>query len=233
MSALALFARAIPAAPKGIDLRCCGVDDLLPTLEGQSFDLVVADPPWTYENTGNRGNADDQYATLTIADIRGHLASTVVSAKPGARLLVWTTWPLLTEWQEEARQMKEWTYKTGGSWHKQRASPGIGYHLLGSSEPFLVYRNRGSEPCFTDRQELTHNGHASVPGAHSEKPVDYYRELLRRWVPPGGRVLEIYAGLGPLARACHAEGRQYVGCEIDQDRHATALTRLRQGIGVS
>ena len=56
---------------------------------------------------------------------------------------------------------------------------------------------------------------------------------LRRWVPPGGRVLELYAGLGPLARACHAEGVQYMGCEIDPERHATALTRLRQGVGVS
>tara|TARA_R110000796_G_scaffold130082_1_gene245712 strand:+ start:109 stop:804 length:696 start_codon:yes stop_codon:yes gene_type:complete len=229
---LALFPRVVPPAPAGIDLRCCGVDDLLPTLEAESFDLVVADPPWTYTHTCGQGDQpSDQYKCLSMEEIRKHLAVTAAAAKLSARLLVWATWPKLTEWQEEARRMREWTYKTGGSWHKQRRSPGIGYHLLGASEPFLIYTKDGG--CFTNSQELTHNAHQSIPGTHSEKPVDYYRLLLRRWVPPGGRVLEIYAGLGPLARACHAEGVQYVGCEIDPDRHATALTRLRQGVGVS
>ena len=32
--------------------------------------------------------------------------------------------------------------------------------------------------------------------------------------------------LAPLARACYAEGRRYVGAEIDPERHDKALARL-------
>ena len=42
----------------------------------------------------------------------------------------------------------------------------------------------------------------------------------------GGRVLDLYAGFAPMARACRIEGRQYVGAEIEPARHAEALCRL-------
>ena len=52
------------------------------------------------------------------------------------------------------------------------------------------------------------------------------REWLRAWTDPGDLVVDVFAGLAPLARACLAEGRRYVGAEIDPVRHASALGRL-------
>lgn len=52
------------------------------------------------------------------------------------------------------------------------------------------------------------------------------REWIRAWTDPGDLVVDVFAGLAPLARACYAEGRRYVGAEIDPERHALALVRL-------
>jgi tRNA/tmRNA/rRNA uracil-C5-methylase (TrmA/RlmC/RlmD family) len=49
-------------------------------------------------------------------------------------------------------------------------------------------------------------------------------------VPPGGLVLDLYAGLGsvPEAVVMAGEGRRYIGAEIDEDRHAAALAIVRR-----
>lgn len=70
------------------------------------------------------------------------------------------------------------------------------------------------------------NGYASRPGAHSEKPIVWLRNMVRAWTEPGDLVVDLYAGLTPLARACHLEGRRYIGAEIETDRHQEAMGRL-------
>jgi DNA modification methylase len=54
--------------------------------------------------------------------------------------------------------------------------------------------------------------------------------MVRGWCPEDGRVLDLYAGLGSVARACALEGRAYVGAEIDPERHARALERLAMAV---
>ena len=71
------------------------------------------------------------------------------------------------------------------------------------------------------------NGYASKPEQHSRKPMDWQRQMLRKWTQPGALVLDAWAGLAPLAGACKLEGRRYVGAEIDAERHGFALSLLR------
>jgi hypothetical protein len=44
-------------------------------------------------------------------------------------------------------------------------------------------------------------------------------------------VLDLYAGMAPLARACLGTGRRYLGAEIDLERHKQALGRLHRHAG--
>ena len=216
-----LFARRAPPAQEGIDPRNCDVSELLP-MEG---DLCIADPPWTYEQSAVRGSAADQYTGLTVADIAKHLS--LIRSK---RLVLWITWPILTgDWPE---RLDGWGRpKTGGSWMKSGPNDsghfGVGFHWAGCSEPVLIYGRPNSH---TDRGVALRNAWHEAPGTHSRKPVDWMAQMIRKWCPPGGRVVDPYAGLGAVAEAVleAGEGRTYLGAEIDPGRPADALGLLAQ-----
>jgi hypothetical protein len=220
-----LFPNLAPiAAPKGIDLRCCDVREMLAMVRGAR--LVCADPPWQYSvGAAGKGMAQPElngiYECMSDADIAAILDVAFDSAAPDARLAVWTTHPKLMEWIAAGHAGPRWRYVSGGSWAKLQ-QVGVGYHWRGRTEPVHLFAKGAAGRC----RAMLENGHESPPGDHSEKPVAWLREWLRAWTDPGDLVVDIFAGLAPLARACYAEGRRYVGAEIDPERHDKALARL-------
>lgn len=231
-----LFALPTPPPVPGIDLRCCGVEQLLDTVPDDSCQLVHADPPWgDYDQRPGQAAPDLTYPVLTTAEIAGHLRLAYRVAAPGGRLVLWWCWPLLAEALgskgiHPLLQLGRWRWMTGGSWTKGGGHQGVGYHWLGRSEPVLVLVKPGGTPYVgTDKQGTRYdlgNAHVSVPTGHSEKPVGWQVAMLRRWVPPDGQVLDLYAGWAPMARAARGMGVRYLGAEIDPTRHSEALTRL-------
>ena len=107
-----------------------------------SFDVVMADPPWSFDNWsvgGNAKNAKAQYACLPTPDIAalpvGHLA------RGDAWLWLWATFPMLPD---AFKVMQAWgfNYVTGGTWAKRgttgKLAFGTGYVLRSCAEPFLI-----------------------------------------------------------------------------------------------
>lgn len=230
-----------PVVPPGIDLRCCSVDSMLDDLDAQTggrwggAGLVHADPPWVYENAGTRGNASDEYDLLDIPAIVRHLARAGLAAGTDSRLACWVTGPMLVPFVWACRDLGAawpWEPLGAGAWGKL-GQLGVGYHWRGDSEILTLWR-RGKPPTL-DRS--LSNLHTSKRDQHSAKPIGWLRHMLRAWTEPAssgpaGTVLELYAGLGSMARACAAEGRAYVGAEIDPERHASALGLLAGRVGV-
>jgi DNA modification methylase len=60
------------------------------------------------------------------------------------------------------------------------------------------------------------------------KPIDLMRWLVRLGTPPGGTVLDPFAGSGTTLIACRAEGFACVGIERDPEYVAMALERIRR-----
>lgn len=226
-----LFAPPVPPPIDGIDLRCCSVEDLLPTVRGAR--LVTADPPWRYGEHPGGANPEKNgiYSGLSDTQIATHLDQSFDSSAPSSRLAVWYTWPKDAEWSAAGNAGPRWGSRvTGGAWTKMTPTAngaradqiGVGYHWRGACEPVAVF-TRGS----TGRPgSMLLNAHVSPPSDHSEKPLGWLREWLRAWTDPGDLVLDLYAGMAPMARACLLEGRRYVGAEIDPERHAQAMGRL-------
>lgn len=218
-------ADAAPATPDVV-IRHASVEDVLRDVA--DVGLVHADPPWLYQNNSGRGGfkaAESHYDCSRIADIVAALDRAYDVALPDTYLLLWITWPVLLEWFDAAREAGlRWEYASGGAWHKE-GGPGIGFHWRGNSEPLLLYRKGHPKPWTS---EATRNAWSSPgrEGGHSEKPVAWLQQLVRHFSKPGALVLDLYAGMAPLARACAAERRRYVGAEIDADRHKMALGRL-------
>lgn len=185
--------------------------------------LIVADPPWIYAREAGVANPETQgiYEGMSEADIAKVLDLAHDSAAPDARLAVWTTHPKLMEWIGAGHAGPRWRYVSGGSWAKLQ-QVGVGYHWRGRTEPVHLFAKgaAGRPNCVIE------NGWECPPGEHSEKPVDWMRVWLRAWTSPGDLVVDIFAGMAPLARACFHEGRRYLGAEIDPERHARALVKL-------
>jgi N6-adenosine-specific RNA methylase IME4 len=213
-----------------IDLRRCGVESIL---DGPALGagLVHADPPWSYRSAGvprggpnnNGGNVAVHYDSLTDPDIAAHIRHAASHARPDAYMLLWCTWPKLAEWM--GQDVTPWRYITGGSWHKTGMCSGIGYHVRGNSEPWLLYALGKPRPVTRDLS----NAVTSPRQEHSEKPAAWLETMIRALCPEDGAVFDLYAGLGPCAVAARDAGRSYVGAEIDPERHAQALRRLSQG----
>ena len=225
VAVLPLMLARPPPCP-GIDLRCCDVTALLTSLQPSDVraQLVVADPPWQYhDGVPGHGRQEDYYDGLPMVTIMEHLALAATVAASDSYLALWTTWPMLAPVMQ-GMAGGPWEYVSGGSWHKD-GQVGIGYHWRGVSEPLLLWRKGRPH---ADRGYILKNGHASYAQRHSEKPVEWARGHIRAWVPPGGLMLDLYAGYAPYARAAKLEGRDYIGAEIDPERHAAALTALAQ-----
>jgi len=202
-----------------IDLRCCDVAELLQSAQG--VQLAHADPPWSYANEGGRGTACNEYTTITNADIVEHLDAAYDCAQPDAYALVWCTFPKLAEWMQASSRMR-WEYKSGGAWGKADGL-GVGFHWRGDSEVLLLYTRGKPHPS----DKSVSNLHIGPRTQHSEKPLAWLLQLAGGLCPAGGLVLDLYAGLAPMARACKATGRRYLGAEIDTERHRHAMAKLQ------
>jgi DNA modification methylase len=234
MQQMGLLAPTPPKLPASIDLRCADVADVLASIEAESVDLVVADPPWDLYQMPGHDNPGKIYSLLTEEQIGAHMTAAVQTMRRGGRLALWTCWPLLAE-VLMAERLPPWlnvpglVWKSGGSWVKV-GRPTCGYHWRSASEPVLLGTRKGGAA--GRALAILKSGSASAPEQHSRKPAPWMAEWCRAWVPPGGLVLDLYAGLGSVAEAVvlAGEGRRYIGAEIDPERHATALAMVRRAV---
>lgn len=154
------------------------------------YDLIMADPPWSFDNWSTAGelkNAKHHYACMALEDIKVLPVSYL--AAPDCCLFLWATWPLLPEALEV---MKAWcfTYATGGAWHKRTASGktafGTGYRVRCASEPFLLGFLGNPRNSRSERNIIE-----GVVRDHSRKPETAF-EWAERYMP-NARRLELFS----------------------------------------
>jgi len=153
-----------------------------PPAVGSRYGVIVADPPWLYEQatTTLQGTTGHHYRDLSIDDLCT-LPVASVAAKD-AILLLWCTWPQLTE---GLRLIEAWGFKyvTGFPWIKIQGTPqvnlggavnarpqyGVGFWTRGCSEPILIARRGNVSP--------PNNGWVGLLSPnfqHSRKPENLY-----------------------------------------------------------
>jgi hypothetical protein len=224
--------RADDLLARGIDYRCCSCADDTFLRDAAGAELVIADPPWLYDQQSiGESQASDHYDCLEMDQIVDHL-----NALSCARMALWITWPMMSKWPTATAVGSDFAWRwgehrSGGAWTKSDADNGghygQGYHWAGCSEPVLGYTTDGS---YTDRTVALRNAHVEPAGLHSRKPVQWMVGWVKRWCPPGGLVVDPYAGLASVAEAVllAGGGRRYLGTEISDKRHAQGMALLAQ-----
>jgi len=139
--------------------------------------VIYADPPWQYSNSGFLGAAEDHYPTMSTDDI---CAMTVVdSVAPNAVLFLWVTNPLLDDGK---RVMAAWgfDYKTNFAWVKEESLYGkLGFYNYSRHE-LLLLGIRGS--FLPETSELPESVIEAKAEEHSRKPLCFY-DLIERMYP--------------------------------------------------
>lgn len=107
----------------------------------KTYDIIYADPPWSYRNKKSNGAANNHYPTMSLKDICELPVSKIASED--CVLFMWATYPAL---QEALKVIEAWgfTYKTiGFQWVKLNKSGegyffGLGNWTRANSEACLI-----------------------------------------------------------------------------------------------
>ena len=151
-------------------------------LPDRTYNVIYADPPWQYSNTGVHGAADHHYDTMSIEQLNELPSKINLHIADNAVLFLWITNPLIAE---AFHLIERWgfAYKTNMVWIKtELQKPGSGFYVRGRHE-FLFICTRGS---FTPLDQNISPPIGSVVEAaiqeHSRKPTLFY-EIIERLYP--------------------------------------------------
>ena len=144
----------------------------------KKYNIIYADPPWSYKDKKCNGNCESHYKTMNIEDICNLPIKNI--ADKDCVLFLWVTYPMLNE---GLKLIEEWgfKYKTiGFHWIKQNKSGkglffGLGRWTRGNSECCLIavkgkpkrISNSVSQLVFSPLQE-----HSKKPDIVREKIVE-------------------------------------------------------------
>lgn len=215
--------------------------------DGGSFDLVIADPPYssgagnltgkqqaTGEKYGLRGlppdfagDSQDQRAWTRWMAAWLSMANEI--CVDGAVALIFTDWRQLPS-TTDALQWANWSWRGIIPWDKLNARPQLG--RFRQQAEFIVWGSKGAMPY--DR------GVGVLPGAYgcpppaprvrrhqTEKPVKLLRQLMQI-CPKGGKILDPFMGSGAAEEAALLEGYDIVGIELTKHYYQVSCDRCKK-----
>jgi N6-adenosine-specific RNA methylase IME4 len=150
------------------------------------YRTIVADPPWSYRQTGVQGAVAKQYSTLTDSEIAG--LPVVDLAAADAHLYMWVTVPKLWDSPNPAEIAEAWgfTYKTLLTWVKGE-KVGLGWYYRVDCE-HVLFATRGKAPI---PGPLRESSVLYAPRKHHSAKPSAFLERIERVSP--GPYLELFS----------------------------------------
>ena len=211
---------------------------LLLDMEPDSVDAIITDPPYSSGGMVRSDRTQDVHTKYLTndsesgqalhgfsgdnRDARSYgywcslwLTEALRVVKPGGICAVFTDWRQLPT-TTDALQAGGWVWRGVVPWWKPASRPQKGrftnaceYVVWGTNGPRDLDANEGRcLPGFYKASSPRERDHVT------QKPLDVMRKLVQI-VPPGGVVLDPFAGSGTTAEACKLEGRSCIGFEIE------------------
>ena len=153
------------------DARQAERKDLVAKIPKGKFAVILADPPWQYDNSGFNESAESQYPTMPTDDICNMAEMVKGFSTPETVLFLWATNPMLLD---ALKVLEAWgfTYKTNIAWIKDMGR-GKGWFLKSKHELILIgTRENTPHPDETNRPDSCFE--ADRGPVHSRKPEKAY-----------------------------------------------------------
>ena len=228
------------------------------SLEDNSVDLVLTDPPYFIGFDGGKGwdsqwDSEAQYLSWcekwTVECIR--------VLKPNHMLIVWGTlktntflkYKLLFDAYTDVVGQNEiiWSYNWGGRSkdnfarkHEYAWCFSKGKEFLFNDDDIRVERKvkknlrtgqdyaQGTIPTCI-WEKNNHTTSKEFCGWHpTTKNLEVLERMIRAYTNPGDTVLDIFIGSGSTAIAADRCGRKYIGCERDEEYYTKSLARIHE-----
>lgn len=227
--------------------------EVLRTLEPDSVDAVITDPPYSSGGftRGDRTNAstNSKYTQTGTSVMRPEFAGdnrdqrgwlvwmalwldmALHATKPGGYILMFTDWRQLPT-ASDALQAGGWIWRGVVVWDKTEAARPPNSAYFRHQCEYVLWGTKG----MTDLERYGNgpwNGVIRVGVSQADKHhiTGKPTELMRRLVPVcpvGGTILDPFMGSGTTGVACRLEGRDFIGVEIDRAYFEIAQRRILQ-----
>lgn len=159
---------------------------------GEKFPIILADPPWPFDNSGNNNqrNVSRHYKTMSLSDIKSLPVASI--ADKNSILFLWITNPRLY-YADEIISAWGFKYKTVGfTWIKQNKNGegvfrGMGHYTRSNPEQCLI-ATRGK--VLPRKSSCVDQLIIAPRREHSRKPDEIYDRIEALY---GGPYLELFS----------------------------------------
>lgn len=223
---------------------------VLRTLPDASVDAIVTDPPYCSgsvseagrqgaDGQGLRSNSEsakrfgwfkaDNMGTAGLAWLLRAIAfESTRLLRDGGSLCVFCDWRMVAN-IEPAIESSGLRFRNLLVWDKGTMGLGTGFRM---QHELALHFTNGSGASFYDRSVgnvlRARRVHVSDREHPTQKPVDLMAQIIRVVSPPGGMVVDPFAGSGSTLVACALEGRRAIGVERDREYVGIATRRVAE-----
>ena len=225
-------------------IECSDYRDFLQSLDRNSVDLVLTDPPYAVSRKTGFSRVKNGVQRFAVSmdfgewdhqqiDLVALADESYRALRRGGTVIVWyDLWKVSHVYDALADAGFKMLRLI--VWNKTNPVPLNSRCIyLSNSREMAVVAVKGGSPTFNSAYDSgnysypipRHGGKRIHP---TQKPLELFRELIRKHSSPGDLVIDPFLGSGTTAAAALEEGRQFAGCDIDESYVEAAEIRLRQ-----
>lgn len=214
--------------------------EVFKTIEDQSIDLIVTDPPYRMTSKGGVGTTGGMFLDSVVTsgkvfeynsiDVTEYACEFYRVLKDSAHCYVMCNHINLIKFLNEFERVGFHFIKSI-IWDKMNKIMGTFY--MSQFEYILFFRKgtgRQINNCGTSDIISIRNvkmlGDNGKPIHVTEKPVELMRILIENSSSENDTVLDPFTGIGSTALACKQLNRNFIGCEIDKKYYDVAMQRI-------
>lgn len=217
--------------------------ECLKTLDNDSVDLIVSDPPYRVSQHGHSGLGgifktkvgEDkklngklfEHNEVDVNDYAGELYRVL---KPDSHCYIMTNDRNLQNFMNVFTNIG-FNFCKLLIWDKQNKITNQ-YYMNQVEYILFMYKGRNKQinNCGTSNLISVNNVKNKTHNHPTEKPVELMEILIKNSTNEGDLVLDPFVGVGATALACQNLNRNFIGCEIDKKYYDTAMERLNSGL---